>query len=409
LEAERRAEEAERRRQERLKLARSAANAANQRITGELQAATASAAARFVVAERNEIEAARNELQQQLKTAADAAGVENLRLRLEELSRKLKQAVARGEAELRAENLQQEEAAAAVLRSLFEGMNRAQSLTFDAPGSARVRELLTQAEAAIQRDALEEARELMKNAKSALDAHRAKVGAGVAEHAANQSQAEQTLAAAQDIVVGLGLEGSVVARWLSDQLAELRARVARAEELLKGGQFEECRAALANVQSDARRLLEEGEAVQLQEERRACIVEGIVNVMKSMDFDIEPDPPQLATPNASASNTRIVAKRSLTEQEITVDVPREGELSYTIKGYADKRVETQEDGSKAAVCDTAESQILAFHRQLREMFGIETGDLKWEDQNPNRMARKQDHFQKSEQSNAPRHRSIGPP
>lgn len=407
LEAQRRAKEAEHRQQERLNFARSAANAAIQRITGELQTAAASTAARFVAAELNEIEAARNELQQQMKAAADPAGVENLRLRCEELSRKLKQVVARGEAELRAENLQHEEAAAAVLRSLFEGMNRAQSLMFDAPGNVRVRELLTQAEAAIERDALGEAKKLVKNAKSAFEAHRAKVDAGVAKHAANQLQAEQTLAAAQDTVVGLGLEDSVVARWRSDQLAELRACVARAEELLKGGQFEECRAALANVQSDARRLIEAGEAVQLQEDRRACIVEGIVKVMKSMGFDIEPDPPQLAIPNASATDTHILGLRKATQQAISVAVPREGELSYSIGGYGDHMVEVQEDGSEATVCDTAESQIHALHEQLLANFGIKTGNLWWEDQNPDRMVRKQDQMQKSEQSNAPRHLSIG--
>jgi hypothetical protein len=190
------------------------------------------------------------------------------------------------------------------------------------------------------------------------------------------------LAAANDRIAGLRAD-EIIVRWGSGELAALEERLERSSTLLSDERFD-------IVLAESAALLEASDAVvghvqelQLKEERRQYIVQGIVEVMGQMGFVVQQNSPALEHPDEPNSATMIHAVR-IGGGAIAVSVPQEGDILYDVDGFP-KRTEMGGDGTTVRTCDEAEQEIDRMHEAMKEAFGIEMSELVWEGKEPDRV------------------------
>lgn len=280
------------------------------------------------------------------------------------------------------EALAAEEAEVTKLEYQVAALDRARSEKFDRGGVTNLARLLADARSNLQSQNLSQVRRDIGAARQILVHHQAEVTKQIVAWRAARDQAEMALAAANDRIAGLRAD-EIIVRWGSGELAALEERLERSSTLLSDERFD-------IVLAESAALLEASDAVvghvqelQLKEERRQYIVQGIVEVMGQMGFVVQQNSPALEHPDEPNSATMIHAVR-IGGGAIAVSVPQEGDILYDVDGFP-KRTEMGGDGTTVRTCDEAEQEIDRMHEAMKEAFGIEMSELVWEGKEPDRV------------------------
>lgn len=173
-------------------------------------------------------------------------------------------------------------------------------------------------------------------------------------------------------------EDEVTKAWVAQELKEIGSENSKIGLLMTSENWNEAAELADQLQNRLSSIKQQAQERQFIEEKRNYIISGLVTVLKSQDFTIEPL--DLEHPGDLNSNVLIKAMRP-DRRSLSLKIPPQGKISYEVDGYA-KRVETGHDGSIAKTCDGAASRILSIHDQLKKEFGIDMSELVWDAKDP---------------------------
>ena len=280
------------------------------------------------------------------------------------------------------EALGAEEAEVAQLEYQVAALDRARSDKFDRTGARNLARLLADARSNLQSQDLSQVRRDIAAARQILVNHQVEVTKQFVAWQAARDQAEMALAAASDRIAGLHAD-EIIVRWGSGEIASLEERLERSRKLLSEERFDVILAESAALLEASDAVVGHVQELQLKEERRQYIVQGIVEVMGQMGFVVQQNSPALENPDVPNSATMIHAVR-IGGGAIAVSVPQEGEILYDVDGFP-KRTETGGDGATVRTCDEAEQEIDRMHEAMKDVFGIEMSELVWDGKDPERV------------------------
>ena len=354
---------------------------------GDIEAALAafsqSEAVRFIQAEQ--LEALRNRVHE-LKLVIKETILED-RVRaaggdLRAIREDLQMLTSQAETAKLCEDLAVEEAEVVKLEQRIAALDRARSEKFDRPGFDDVTNLLKSARSHVQRQDLPQARRDAATAHQKLEKHRTDVAQRFTAWRAAKDRAELSLVTVGDRIAGLRAD-EVVLRWASDELAALEERFESVAKLVQAEQFEQISAECPILLEASETIVAQGQELQLKEDRRQYIVQGIVEVMGQMGFVVQQGSPALEHPGIPSSATTIQAER-IGGGAVAVSVPQEGEIWYDVSGFP-MLAGTDADGKAIRTCDEAEQEIVRLHESMKEAFGIEMSELNWDGKDPDRV------------------------
>jgi hypothetical protein len=182
----------------------------------------------------------------------------------------------------------------------------------------------------------------------------------------------------------------MVMRWHGSGIARL------GEEIAQAAGSEQATPFLAEAHRRAATMIAEAKEAQLKADQRDYIARGIMHSLADMGFLVTD--PTAEHPEHPAS-AKIVCAANAAGKSIAVSVPVEGEVWYEIDGYV-KTTEATVGGETALACDEGEKVLTEMHARLNEEFHVETGEIWWEDKDPQRLLRKAESLPAS----APTHR-----
>jgi len=239
-------------------------------------------------------------------------------------------------------------------------------------------------------DDLSRLRALGREAETCEDIARMRdIGAEIAEIGRARRSADQDrrrveeLAAAQEQIERFqerveGLQGDeVVAAWCSGPLRELAERVASWKGMVEDGDPRDVLRAEREAEAAVEAVIAEARERQLQEDRRAYLVQGLLGALSQDGFMVAP--PELS---GSGYDGEVVIRAVRTDgRRIDVSVPASGAVSYTVGGY-ERRMEVGHPS-----CDEAEAHLQRLHQTLAGEFDIAMGEIWWEGRGPRRERR----------------------
>jgi len=382
IERARRAAEEEKRRKENLAKAQ---NHARQETTNLMRQITTFAneeAARLVSVELEALKKNLHKLENDINRAGDAEQLKRSENTLRRFRDDLRQITAQGEAARLAAHLAHEEAAVIEIKNKFSAFDQTRSEKFDVDGFREARRLISAAESALNRKVLSETEKIIAEVRIRLERHQATVEKRFSQWFEEKERCNAALESASNRLVGLKAD-VVVLRWGHQEVNAIEKRLGQISSIIETEKFSlaqnEAKAVLEGMENILIRVQE----LQLKEDRRRYIADGIIQVMNQMGFIVQAGSPTLEKPDSPVSDMIIQARR-LGGGAIAVSVPQDGDIWYDVAGLP-MREENGEDGKLIKSCDEAEEQIEKMHEKMEEVFGIQMSELMWEDKDPNRI------------------------
>ncbi len=322
-----------------------------------------------------ELEIVINETILEERARATLADVKSLR-------ENLRSVIAQANAAKLCEALAGEESELTKLEHQVAALDRARSDKFDRTGAMNLARLLADARSNLQSQDLPQVRRDIVAAQQILVRHQVEVTKQFVAWQAARDRAEMALAAASDRIAGIRAD-EIIVRWGSGEIASLEERLVRTRKLLSEERFDVVLAESSDLLEASDVVVGRVQELQLKEERRQYIVQGIVEVMGQMGFVVQQNSPALEQPDVPSSATMIHAVR-IGGGAIAVSVPQEGEILYDVDGFP-KRTEMGSNGATVRTCDEAEQEIDRMHEAMKDVFGIEMSELVWDGKDPERV------------------------
>jgi hypothetical protein len=179
------------------------------------------------------------------------------------------------------------------------------------------------------------------------------------------------------LIVGLQAD-PMVTRWHQSGITRLGEQIASVAGSEQATPF------LEEANRRAAAMITEAKAAQLKADQRDYIARGIMQSLAGMGFLVTD--PTAEHPEHPAS-AKIVCAANAAGKSIAVSVPVEGEVWYEIDSYT-KTTEATVGGGTALACDEGEQVLTEMHARLNEEFHVETGEIWWEDKDPQRVLRR---------------------
>ena len=374
-----RAAEEQRRREERLGLARAEVTRELETLRQSVAVQSKTEAVRHVAAEFHELDRRFGTIRAALDSATSLADVQRAAREYRRVGDQIGQVLARGQAAAFAAGKSEVESALVELRQRADALDRPAAERFDPQALPELKTLLDDAEDALSRQAPAKARYCIDLARARLERHLADTQAQYGRWAEARNHSLARLADMSDRVAGLRAD-PVVLRWQTDRIRAFERGLDLIRSSIQEGNFAAADREAADLESQIEPLIQSAQETQLQEDRRAYIVSGIVQVMGQLGFVVQAGSPTLEDPGRPGSATIIHARR-VGGGAVAVSVPQEGDLWYDIDGFP-KLLKPAADGRLAPTCDEAEAQIQRMHEALEQGFGIEMGELLWEGKAP---------------------------
>jgi hypothetical protein len=305
-----------------------------------------------------------------------------VRTDLQAVHEDLQSVVAQAETAKLCADLAAEEAEVVKLERRLAATGAARSEKFDSAGLCELNHLLGSARSHLERKELGQARREATAAQQKLVSHEKTITERFNIWQETKKRAETSLASLGDRIAGLRAD-EVVVRWVGNELAALEKRYEGALKLAEAEKFEPIPDESTALIEMCEPIVARAQELQLKEDRRQYIVQGIVEVMGQFGFVVQQGYPTLEHPGVPGSATTIQAER-IGGGAIAVSVPQEGDIWYDAAGFS-MRTETTADGQTVRSCDEAEQEIARMHEAMRDAFGIETSELRWEGKDPDRI------------------------
>jgi hypothetical protein len=230
----------------------------------------------------------------------------------------------------------------------------------------------------------------LRLAGQALARHRATVDQARAQQAAEQLAAEKTVDEMAQVVAGIQADPNVM-RWVAPAVEEMTEKVEQARRRFKAGERGGLEQVLAALRAEEQALVEKANAAQLKADQRDYIAASLRQVLENMGFIVGKSREEHEGHPATALLLNAVNAQG---QGLSVSVPVDGEVWYDVDGYA-LSTESKVGGGTAAVCDEAEAVIDELHEALEQEFEVRTGELMWENKDPQRILRSADELPRS--------------
>ncbi len=301
---------------------------------------------------------------------------------LHSVREKLQSLVAQAETAKQCASLAVEEAEVVKLENRMAAMDPARSEKLDPTGFREVNNLLSSARSNLERKDLAQARRDAASAKQRLASHETAIAERFRVWQAAKNQAETSLASAGDQIAGLRAD-EVVVRWAGRELAVLEKRLESAIGLAEAEKFDVVPDEIAHLLDDGAAIVGRAQELQLKEDRRQYILQGVLESMGLLGFVVQQGYPAMEHPDEPGSAVIIQAER-IGGGAMAVSIPQEGDMWYDVAGFP-MRTETTAEGQTVRSCDEAEQEIVRLHEVMKESFGIETGELRWDSKDPDRI------------------------
>jgi hypothetical protein len=190
-----------------------------------------------------------------------------------------------------------------------------------------------------------------------------------------------------DRIAVLKLDTTIM-QWMNEEVRALENKLVEISVMIDRDEFAASQTFASALLQKTEDIVQKAEVMQLYEDRRQYVIQGIMDVMEDMGFIIQAGYPAPEYPNTPSSATIIQAAR-LGGGDIALSIPQQGEVWYEVNGFP---MQMEEGGAGAAVykCDEAEKEIGKIHNMLRESYGIQMGELRWEGKDPNRIKKAAD-------------------
>lgn len=336
---------------------------------------------------RNDLATRLNQQQKAIQSASSEAQLQTIATALEQLEQELQGAIAQkrrdDEAKKRQAELDRQRFLLQELRQQWQQIPDAEE--FDMAGHQAVHRALAAVEKAIAQGNPAPVRQPLQDAEQALTQHQQQVQTQRAAWQQRKATAETQLGELQTLVAGLQ-DDPVVMQWQGAEVAQMQGQVQEAERAIAQEQFEQVGTVLQASQHQGQVILETANAAQLQADQRDYIADSIAHSLNALGFTVVSR--QAEHPDHPASAI-VLGAVTHAGKGISVSVPVEGEVFYDVEGYP-KQTEAAIGGGAAATCDAAEQVIGEMHGILAEQFGIQMGELQWEDKDPHRKLRQAD-------------------
>ncbi len=370
-----RAAEAERRRKERLRRGQAAFRGRLGEGQKELAAFAGTPASHHVADSLRQLQARLVWIEQ--KTPANEDDLARAEKDLHRVRRELKQIAARGKAAQDAQDLEQE--AATVLRWKYQAAeDRQGSRQFDPDGLAQFEAALHKVENLLARRDLAGARRAMAAVGRLFKQHRAEVERHRGLWLTRKQASEAALAGLQERIAGLQAD-QVVQRWQAPAVAEIAESASQLSKSVENGQFEHATREADKLLAEAERLLKAAEERQFLQEKQDYIAESTVAALQACGFTVD----GISQLPQGAGTAILIQVHRLDGRALAVSVPQDGAIQWSVNGFP-MQVVAGSNGQPAAVCDEAVDQIKAVQERLSTDYGVETSELTWAGQDPNR-------------------------
>lgn len=251
-----------------------------------------------------------------------------------------------------------------------------------AEAARRAREEARRAEARRKQEDIQ--RQQMEAQRQRMEAQQQRAEARRQQEELRSARAQQAQSMLEDTRRRLAtLSGDeLVQRWAKPLVEDAMRLLEQGQAALMTWDTSSVEALCAKADASLAALWAHAEERQLQEERRAHLIESLLGALGQQSFLV--NEPRLSRADDYDSAVVIQARRT-DHREIQIQVPKSCDVSYEIDGYA-RRLEPTSQG-EATTCDDAEAQLAALHTQLAADFGVKMGELRWEGRDPNRLAK----------------------
>jgi hypothetical protein len=184
----------------------------------------------------------------------------------------------------------------------------------------------------------------------------------------------------------------VVMRWQYHRMAEVESPAAEARKALSAENWDAPAALLEQARARASSLVEAANAAQLKADTRDYIARSIVAALTGMGYVVSE--PQASHADHPASDLTFRAADA-SGRSVAVSVPVEGEVYYTVDGFA-HTTEPLAEGGAAPACDQAEAVLDQMRGRLADEYGVDAGEIRWDGKaDPNRRLRQADELPQS--------------
>lgn len=194
-----------------------------------------------------------------------------------------------------------------------------------------------------------------------------------AELARKRSAAEAAVGDIEGLIAGLKAD-EVVMRWQHHRLVEVTAVLDSARKAVADGRFDAAMASPAQAQACSDTLVSVANEAQLKADQRDYIAQSIARTLEGMGFAVTVPAPEHAGHPATAL---VFRASNAARHGVDVSVPVEGEVHYTVDGFAHTS-EPLRGGGAAPACDEAEKVLMEMQAKMAEQFGVKAGEIRWD-------------------------------
>jgi hypothetical protein len=247
--------------------------------------------------------------------------------------------------------------------------------------------LFTEAAGALAQKALAKCSHLLRQADDRITAHETRLLAAFTREQEDYARYRTAIDDAADRLDGLSADPSV-SRWCAAEIGRVTHVLAKAEAVLRAGRYTEVELAVGEILRVADEIPQRAMDIQLEEDRRQYVVNGIIQALGQLGFVVQNGSPALEQPGVESSSVIIQARR-VGGGAVAVSIPQHGDIWYDVDGYP-KRYEGTREGQAIVSCDEAETQLTRLHEVISSEFGIETDGLHWQGKDPERLQKQAD-------------------
>ena len=228
---------------------------------------------------------------------------------------------------------------------------------------------------------------LLRQADDRIADHESLLHTATTQEQENQARCRAALDEVVDRLDGLRSD-AVVSRWCPAEIGRIAHSLSLAEDAFHARRYGDVTIVAAEITRAVDDLMKRAMEIQLEEDRRQYVVNGIIQALGQLGFVVQTGSPALEHPGVQSSSVIIQARR-VGGGAVAVSIPQHGDIWYDVDGYP-KRSEGTWDGQVLASCDEAEAQLTRLHEVINEEFGIETDGLHWHGKDPERLRKQAD-------------------
>jgi hypothetical protein len=266
------------------------------------------------------------------------------------------------------------------LRRLLDEVSLSDRVKFDSHGRETADHALSKVEVSISKRDPQAVHALLSDARSCVEKHVNIAVRTRTEWLRRKDQAKSAVNELYSLIEGLKADETAI-RWYGTSVQAISKMLEDAEQAILSEEFDLPSNILKQATAEANKIIVRANDAQLKADERNYIVQSIGSALHEMGYNVGS---YIAEhPHDSASAIMFQASNENGEG-VSVSVPLEGEVMYDVCGYSMETTQRIDGTGQARVCDKAQGMLEEIHSTLAELYGVNMGELTWEDSDPDR-------------------------